>query len=47
MVARHVYGAMDRGLAVNPAIVESGARLALKEEVAFDRVHVTSLDWNS
>src|SRR5229473_1304827 len=55
VVAKHVYGAMDCGLAVNPAIVESqivgmsihGASLALKEEVAFDRTHVTSIDWNS
>jgi len=53
--AKHIYGAMDCGLAVNPAIVESqimgmsihGASLALKEEVAFDQTHVTSLDWNS
>jgi CO/xanthine dehydrogenase Mo-binding subunit len=55
VVAKHVYGAMDCGLAVNPAIVESqivgmsvhGTSLALKEEVAFDRTHVASLDWNS
>jgi CO/xanthine dehydrogenase Mo-binding subunit len=55
VVAKHVYGAMDCGLAVNPAIIESqivgmsihGASLALKEEVTFDRAHVTSLDWNS
>jgi CO/xanthine dehydrogenase Mo-binding subunit len=55
MVAKHVYGALDCGLAVNPAIVESqivgmsihGTSLALKEEVTFDHAHVTSLDWNS
>jgi nicotinate dehydrogenase subunit B len=55
VVAKHVYGAIDCGLAVNPAIVESqivgmsihGASLALKEEVTFDHAHVTSLDWNS
>ena len=55
VVAKHVYGAMDCGLAVNPAIVESqivgmsihGTSLALKEEVTFDRAHVTSLDWKS
>ena len=55
VIAKHVYGAMDCGLAINPAIVESqitgmsihGASLALKEEVTFDRSHVTSLDWNS
>jgi len=45
VVAKHVYGAMDCGLAVNPAIVESqivgmsihGTSLGLKEEVTFDR----------
>ena len=55
VVAKHVYGAMDCGLAVNPGIVESqivgmsihGASLALKEEVHFNQTHVTSLDWNS
>jgi nicotinate dehydrogenase subunit B len=55
VVARHVYGAMDCGLAINPGIVESqivgmsvhGASLALKEEVQFNRTNVTSLDWNS
>jgi CO/xanthine dehydrogenase Mo-binding subunit len=55
VVAKHIYGAMDCGLAVNPAIVESqivgmsnhGTSLALKEELIFDQTHVTSLDWNS
>jgi nicotinate dehydrogenase subunit B len=55
VVAKHVYGAMDCGLAINPAIVESqivgmsvhGASLALKEEVQFNRTNVTSLDWNT
>jgi len=55
ILAKHVYGAIDCGLAVNPAIVESqivgmsmhGTSLALKEEVIFDETHVTSLDWNS
>jgi len=55
VVAKHVYGAMDCGLAINPAIVESqivgmsvhGASLALKEEVQFNATNVTSLDWNS
>ncbi|HEU4687416.1 MAG TPA: molybdopterin cofactor-binding domain-containing protein [Vicinamibacterales bacterium] len=55
VVAKHVYGAMDCGLAINPGIVESqivgmsvhGASLALKEEVEFNRTNVTSLDWNS
>jgi CO/xanthine dehydrogenase Mo-binding subunit len=55
VVAKHIYGAMDCGLAVNPGIVESqivgmanhGTSLALKEEVKFSRTNVTSLDWNS
>jgi CO/xanthine dehydrogenase Mo-binding subunit len=55
VVAKHVYGAMDCGLAVNPGIVESqivgmsvhGTSLALKEEVRFNQTNVTSLDWNS
>ena len=54
VIAKHVYGAMDCGLAVNPAIVESqivgmsvhGTSLALKEEVQFNETNVTSLDWN-
>jgi nicotinate dehydrogenase subunit B len=55
VVAKHVYGAMDCGLAINPAIVESqivgmsvhGASLALREEVQFNQTNVTSLDWNT
>jgi CO/xanthine dehydrogenase Mo-binding subunit len=55
VVAKHVYGAMDCGLAINPGIVESqivgmsvhGTSLALKEEVRFSQTNVTSLDWNS
>jgi CO/xanthine dehydrogenase Mo-binding subunit len=55
VVAKHVYGAMDCGLAINPGIVESqivgmcvhGASLALCEEVQFDDTHVTSVDWAS
>lgn len=55
VTARHVYGAIDCGLAINPGIVESqivgmsihGTSLALKEEVTFDQAHVTSLDWKS
>src|SRR5207344_2405510 len=54
VVAKHVYGAMDCGLAINPGIVESqivgmsnhGTSLALKEEVHFNETSVTSLDWN-
>jgi CO/xanthine dehydrogenase Mo-binding subunit len=55
VVAKHVYGAMDCGLAINPGIVENqivgmavhGTSLALKEEVRFNRTNVTSLDWSS
>ena len=55
VIAKHVYGAMDCGLAVNPGIVESqivgmsvhGTSLALKEEVKFNRTNVTSLDWST
>ena len=55
VIAKHVYGAMDCGLAINPGIVESqivgmsvhGTSLALKEELQFSQTNVTSLDWNS
>ncbi len=55
VLAKHVYGAMDCGLAINPGIVESqivgmsvhGTSLALKEEVQFNQTNVTSLDWNT
>jgi len=55
VIAKHVYGAMDCGLCINPGIVESqivgmsthGTSLALKEEVKFNQTNVTSLDWNS
>jgi len=55
VIAKHVYGAMDCGLAINPGIVESqivgmsvhGTSLALKEELQFSKTNVTSLDWNS
>jgi CO/xanthine dehydrogenase Mo-binding subunit len=55
IVAKHVYGAMDCGLAINPGIVESqivgmcvhGTSLALCEEVQFDETNVTSVDWAS
>ncbi len=55
VVAKHIYGAMDCGLAVNPGSVSSqivgmsihGVSLALKEEVQFNRTNVTSLDWNT
>jgi nicotinate dehydrogenase subunit B len=51
----HLYGAIDAGLAVNPAFIEnqiSGqlvqtASRMLLEEVTFNKINVTSLDWNS
>jgi nicotinate dehydrogenase subunit B len=55
VVAKHLYGAIDAGLAVNPAIVESQicgqlvqtcSRMLL-EEVTFDTTSVTSLDWST
>jgi nicotinate dehydrogenase subunit B len=55
VVVKHMYGAIDAGLAVNPAFIEnqiSGqlvqtASRMLLEEVTFNRTNVTSLDWNS
>jgi len=51
----HLWGAIDAGLVVNPASVESqvmgqlvqAASRLLKEEVTFDTNRVTSLDWSS
>ena len=55
IVAKHLYGALDAGLAVNPAFIENqisgmlvqATSRILKEEVTFSRTNVTSLDWNS
>jgi CO/xanthine dehydrogenase Mo-binding subunit len=55
VVAKHLYGAIDAGLVVNPAIVESQicgqlvqtASRLFHEEVTFDTTGVTSLDWSS
>ena len=55
VVAKHMYGAIDAGLVVNPGNVENqiGGQLVqtvsrmLKEEVMFNTTNVTSLDWNS
>ncbi len=52
---KHVYGAMDAGLVVNPALVENqivgmltqAASRAIIEEVTFTPTNVTSLDWRS
>ena len=55
IVAKHMYGAIDAGQAVNPAFIENqisgmlvqAASRMLKEEVTFNNTNVTSLDWNS
>jgi nicotinate dehydrogenase subunit B len=55
IVATHLYGALDCGLAVNPTAVETqiigqmiqSVSRVLKEEVLFDKRGVTSLDWES
>jgi len=55
IVAKRLFGAMDCGLAVNPALVENqmigqmiqSTSRVLKEEVTYDDKGVTSLDWNS
>jgi nicotinate dehydrogenase subunit B len=55
IVAKHMYGAIDAGLAVNPGnienqisgqLVQTVSRM-LKEGVTFNRTNVTSLDWNT
>ena len=55
IVAKRIYGALDAGQVVNPALVENqivgqlvqAASRMLKEEVTFDKNGVTSLDWVS
>src|SRR6202007_2525319 len=52
---KRLYGALDAGLVVNPALVENqivgqmvqATSGVLKEEVLFDKSSVTSLDWVS
>jgi len=52
---KHLYGALDAGLAVNPALVENqiegmliqATSRALIEEVQFTTTNVTSLDWKT
>jgi len=52
---KHLYAALDAGLVVNPAIVESQIRgqlvqtasRLLHEEVTFDTAGVTSVDWRT
>jgi nicotinate dehydrogenase subunit B len=51
----HLYGALDAGLAVNPALIENqiegmltqAASRAIIEEARFSTTNVTSLDWKS
>jgi CO/xanthine dehydrogenase Mo-binding subunit len=55
IVAKRVYGALDAGQVINPALVENqivgqmiqATSRVLKEEVTFDQNGVTSLDWVS
>jgi len=55
IVATRLFGALDAGLIVNPALVENqiigqmiqATSRTLKEEVTFDKTGVTSLDWVS
>jgi nicotinate dehydrogenase subunit B len=55
VIARHLYGAVDAGLVVNPGNVESqisgqlvqAASRMFHEEVTFSKTNVTSLDWGS
>jgi nicotinate dehydrogenase subunit B len=55
IVATRIYGALDAGQVINPALVENqivgqmiqAVSRTLKEEVTFDKNGVTSLDWVS
>jgi nicotinate dehydrogenase subunit B len=55
IVAKRLFGALDAGLAVNPALIENqivgmmvqATSRVLKEEVTFDQTGVTRLDWAS
>ncbi len=55
IVAKKLYGALDAGQIINPALVEAqimgqmiqATSRTLKEEVTFDKTGVTSLDWMS
>ena len=55
IVAKKLFGALDAGQIINPALVEAqimgqmiqATSRTLKEEVTFDKTGVTSLDWNS
>lgn len=55
VIVKHMYGAIDAGLAVNPGFIENqisgqlvqATSRMLHEEVTFNKTNVTSLDWNS
>ena len=55
VAVKHMYGAIDAGLAVNPGFIENqisgqlvqATSRMLHEEVTFNKTNVTSLDWNS
>lgn len=55
IVVKHIYAALDCGIAVNPGVVESqivgmsiqATSRVLKEAVEFSETGVTSLDWQS
>jgi CO/xanthine dehydrogenase Mo-binding subunit len=55
IVVKHVYGAQDAGLAVNPALIENqmegammqGVSRSLLESVKMSKERITSLDWVS
>jgi CO/xanthine dehydrogenase Mo-binding subunit len=55
VIAKHLYGAIDCGQAVNPGIIEAqiGGQLVqtasrmLKEEITLNATNVTSLDWST
>jgi nicotinate dehydrogenase subunit B len=55
IVAKHMYGALEAGQAINPGFIESqitgmlvqATSRVLKEEVKFSRTNVTSVDWVS
>jgi CO/xanthine dehydrogenase Mo-binding subunit len=55
ILVKHIYAALDCGIAVNPAVVESqivgmsiqATSRVLKEAVEFSETGVTSLDWQT
>ena len=55
IIVKHIYAALDCGIAINPDVVESqivgmsiqATSRMLKEAVTFSKTNVTSLDWKS